>query len=294
VLENNLVLSESRIETEKQNVKRDLENYLKTNHEIVLKDLSRIFKISEQIILDIFEELIKEGKTKGIRLGKKGFLTETGIRNRMLSKRDFFSLYSIFGEVELKDEEIKDMETTINSFIESGELEGTYDSEQKVFQSTNFSGLELVDSAKDRFSDMIQDYLSFFSNVYDYVRTILMESDLRPSDIDNYRTELERVLRESVTWERNLKKQIFIGNNIYRKFLRSVGTDYVTEVKKFEDFDKINSQYADFQSWKTLLDAVDNKAGEIIFLRKKVKHNPKDSESNEKLKEIFDYLSFYD
>ncbi len=294
VLDNSLILNETRIEMEKKNIKQDLLRYCQNHNDIKIKTLSSTFKVSEKIIIPMFEELVKEKQISGIWIGKNGFLTEVGIRTRILSKKDFFSLYSIFGEIELNEEETKFVEAIIAELMEKGQLEGKYDIEQKVFESTNFSGSELVESAKSRFFDMINEYCSFFSNVYDYVKAILMETDLRPSDIDNYRAELDRVLKESVIWDRNLKRQLFAGNEVYRKYLRNFPADSRPNVRKFEDLEDVKNKYNNFKAWKTLLDAVDQKAGEIIFLRKKIKMNPKDEEPKIKLHDIYEYLSFND
>ena len=207
VLDNSLILDSSRIEMEKKNIKADLVKYIQANNDIKIKNLSQTFKVSEKIIVPMFEELLEEKQISGITIGTSGFLTETGIRERILAKKDFFSLYSLFGEIELSDDEVKYVESIINDLINSRHLDGKYDPEEKVFESFNFTGTEMLESAKKRYFDMIDEYLRFFSSVYDYVKTVLMETDLRPSDIDNYRQELSRVLKESIVWDRNLKRQ---------------------------------------------------------------------------------------
>ena len=294
VLDNSLILDSSRIEMEKKNIKADLVKYIQANNDIKIKNLSQTFKVSEKIIVPMFEELLEEKQISGITIGTSGFLTETGIRERILAKKDFFSLYSLFGEIELSDDEVKYVESIINDLINSRHLDGKYDPEEKVFESFNFTGTEMLESAKKRYFDMIDEYLRFFSSVYDYVKTVLMETDLRPSDIDNYRQELSRVLKESIVWDRNLKRQMYIGNDVYRKYLRIVSKSERPKAKNFEDIREVNQKYEDFKAWKTLLDAVDLKASEIIFLRKRLKSKPDDEESSTKLHSIYEYLSFND
>ena len=69
------------------------------------------------------------------------------------------------------------------------------------------------------------------------------------------------------------------------------------ENKLYQDFaddEIIASLMNDFNNWKTLILAIEQKAGEIVFLRKKIKSNPDDTENKTKLNQTLEYLGFLD
>ncbi len=293
ILGNHVILDEKEIEAARSKLVERFLNYAKAQNEIQMQRLSKIFKVSESIIQNICRDAIENEEIKGISLNEHLFLTKSGIIQRILDKRDFFSLHSLFPEKELSAEEIEYIEQIIEDLKRGEELSGEYDADQKIFQSKEATGLNVVNNAKERLIEMVDEYSVEFQLTFELLRAILMESGLRPSDIDTYRKQLRTITEQSVLWEKNLKKQIYVGNKMYKRYLKSITPDPNLK-KHFGELEEVKQKMNEFQAWRTLIDAIENNGGEIIFLQKKLKSEPENEEYRQKLHDIFDYLTFFE
>ena len=65
------------------------------------------------------------------------------------------------------------------------------------------------------------------------------------------------------------------------------------EKQKFSDDEIVTQLLNNFSSWKELIWAISQKAGKIVILKKKIKFNPEDTESQNELANILEYLGFH-
>jgi hypothetical protein len=140
---------------------------------------------------------------------------------------------------------------------------------------------------------------------YNTLKEILMGTDILPNQIDDYEKLLEDTLRKVVQGESYLKRTI---NNADMKIRKKLGTVKPKKEKKskistteteeepegpsFKDDETVSQLLNDFANWKTLLMAIEQKAGQLIFLKKKLKTSPDDAESLKKFKGLAEYLGF--
>ena len=135
------------------------------------------------------------------------------------------------------------------------------------------------------------------------MKEILVNSDLFPSDIDDYSKMLEDTIRKILHVEPSFRRIINNANSALRKYKHKGKKDTrrgrkklkVEEVPEELDLEKdedVAKLLNDFKTWKLILFEIENNAGRVVYLRKRIKSNPNDEESWKTLRELLDFLGF--
>ena len=256
-------------------------------------------------MINIIDNLLKTNEITGIWIkDNENFLTERGIQERMIKTKSYIDLNTIIEEITLSEEGLMFLEKILITLMEQKILTGVYDQGSRVFQSDAILGDADLDNERDHFKKDISPFLENLERTYNILREILLQKDLFPADIDSYEEILEETIRKILQDQLVLKRIINNANSRINKSTQKTGKKKVKKGRKSEKEEKSFKNFADdefiatmmndFNNWKTLILAIEQKAGEIVFLRKKLKSNPEDPENKEKLKQILEYLGFSD
>jgi hypothetical protein len=303
VIHDKIIFSKKRIDDEQKKISKSIKENVLNNSIIKISSLVAKYKCASQILINIMDNLLKIGEINGIWIkDNENFLTERGIQERMVKAKSYIDLSSIIEEITLSEEGLIFLEKILISLIERKILSGIYDQESRVFQSDSILGDADLENERDHFKSEISPFLEHLERTYNILRDILLQKDLFPADIDSYEEILEETIRKILQDQLVLKRIINNANSRINKSARKPrkkksrkGKKGEKEEKSFKNFandEFIATMMNDFNNWKTLILAIEQKAGEIVFLRKKLKSNPDDPENKEKLKKILEYLGF--
>ena len=309
IIHDKIIFSKEKIDEEQDKLSKSIKEDVINNDVIKIKELVSKYKCASQILINILDNLLESGNINGIWIKEnEKLLTERGIQERMLKAKSYIDLNSsIIEEITLSEQGIIFLEKILFKLIEQKRLSGVYDQEGHIFQSDSILGEADLDNERNHFKSEISPFLEDLERAYIILRDILLQNDILPKDIDSYEEILEETIRKILQDQSVLKRIINNANNRINKSARKSGMikarkgrkEVVDEkneksFKNFADDEIIASLMNDFNNWKTLILAIEQKAGEIVFLKKKLKSDPKDPKINEKLNQILEYLGFSD
>ncbi len=305
VIHDKIIFSKKRIDEEQGKLSKSIKENVLNYDVIIINNLVSKYKCASQILINILDNLLEIKEINGIWIkDNENFLTERGIQERMLKAKSYIDLNSIIEEITLSEEGIMFLEKILLTLMEQKIITGVYNSESHVFQSDSILGDVDLDNERNHFKSEITPFLENLERTYVILRDILMQKDLFPADIDSYEEILEETIRKILQDQLVLKRIINNANSRINKSTQKTGKNKGKKGRKSEKDEKSFKNFADdeiiatimndFNNWKTLILAIEQKAGEIVFLRKKLKSNPDDPENKEKLNKILEYLGFSD
>ncbi len=305
IINNKIIFSKKKIDEEQDKLSKSIKENVLNYDEIKIASLVLKYKCAPQILINIINDLRKINEISGFWIKEnKNFLTERGIQERMLKAKGYLDLNSIIEEISLNEQDLMIIEKILFTLMEQKRLSGIYDQENRIFQSDSILGDADLESERNHFKSEISPFLEDLERTYNILRDILMQSDLLPNDIDSYEEILEETIRKILQDQTVLKRIINNMNNRINKSTQKTGKKKAKKGRKSEKDEKSFKNFADdefiatmmndFNNWKTLILAIEQKACEIVFLKKKLKSNPEDPENKEKLSQILGYLGFTD
>lgn len=297
ILSDRVIFSEKRINEEKNRLRESIETALNKETEVDFDKLSKKLHASIKLILELFNQINAVKKIRGIWITDNKFLTEKGIIAKMLESKKYLALNTFILDRRLMPNEIELLDTILKSLRDSGQLKGNYDEEEKIFQAEDLTVESNIEKERERFVDTVNTYIKKIELNYNIVKEILMGEDILPSQMEEYEQILDETCRELiVNSAAHIKGMINFANHRIRK---SLAKNKEPSSKKTEDdewdFAKdpiVANSLDDFEKWRAIMIAVQQKAGQIVFLKKRLKTNPKDEESKQKLNAIAEYLGF--
>ncbi len=307
VMDGKVIFAPDKIHAAQIRLKNRILSEAKSKKNLIISKMAVQEKCSSNLVLHLIEELFTEKKIQGIWLEPKvRFLTLYGIQRKMFDAKGFIDLYTVIEEIEPSEEQILYFESILKDLINSQDLKGTYDEETHIYQSEEVAGEANLQTERIRFESEINPYLKEFEYGYTMCREILLREQITPADIDEYQGILSEQIQKILTAEAFIRRWINNANNrlhlIYagnEKKSRSKGKKLSRKEKAIKNLrksfleDEIVSQLMnDFKNWKTLIFAIEQKAGEIIFLKKQLKRNPDDKEKQQRLNGILEYIGF--
>lgn len=308
IVNNKIIFSQKKIQEEENNILNSLLRDSKTKPQLSIENIASRLRCADKIILHIIKKLIEEKSIDGVWIKEdKTFLTEKGIQKRMLESKSYIDIQSIIEEITPSEENILLFEKMISSLLEKGALKGVYDPETQVFQSSEIAGEANLIAERDRFEKEVTPHINYLDRTYNVLKEIFMGKDLNPAAIDEYEQILEETIRKILNNQTFIKK---LTNNANHRLNRHIapqrqhkgrkGTkqnkkdDSRTKHISFEEDEVVASIINDFENWKTLIIEIEQKAGQIVFLKKKLKNNPEDPDSKISLNGILEYIGFID
>ncbi len=309
ILNNKVIFSEKRIQEEKSKIADKVYSRAKRADYFDTDILANQLKYAPQLINEAIELLLQEGKISGIWLKEREkFITLRGIQNRMQQAEGYIDLNSFIEERDLLEEEINFLEEILLQMIKDHVLTGVYDPNNKVYQDEDTASKASLVTERERFTKEIIPQIEDLERAYTLLRDIFVKEDIYPGDIEEYDEILEQTIRKIFNAEALIKR---ILNNANRRLNRQFSIPNSSNSRKsskrkvkkrqgqapaksfdFKDDEEVAVLLNDFKNWKELLLAIEQKKGEIVFLKKKLKVNPDDTDSYSKLKNLLDYLGF--
>ena len=305
-----IIFDEKRIKEEKDKIKERIVTKTRQVEQLSIEKLSRELKCAQKMVEELIDLILDEAEINLIKLDEDKFLTQRGLESRIFESKGYLDIKSIIPERAISSQEIESIEKVVLEFIETGKLKGNYDPENKVFQSSDFIGDISMDKEREWFEKEITLHLEEYEVAFNMLKEILMGKEITPSDIDSYEQTLSDTIKKILATETTNKRSL---NNANRRLKRLFHQDEPKTRKRgrgrsrnapeptaeeaafmLENDDTVKKLLRDFDNWKTLIIAIEQKAGQIVYLKKKIKANPDDEESKNKLKGIYEYLAFVD
>jgi hypothetical protein len=307
VIHSKIIFSEKKIEEALGKVKNSIITESKKRNILQMQDVAARSKCSKKIVYDLIHGLIKEEEIKGLWLNDNRFITEYGIQRRIDESKNYVDIYTLIAEKSVDEEEVKYLEEVLFSMMEAGTIKGVYHG--KVFQSDDIAVESSLQEEIERFTLEITPYMEEVEIAYELLKEIFINQDITPRQIDEYEKILEEIIRKILSAEPFLKRIINNANKRLKNQLREAepypkkrskksrkgkgkSEEPEFELPNIADGEIIKGLMDDFNNWKSLIFAVEQKAGQIVFLKKKLKSNPDHEESQKNLKEIYEYIGF--
>ncbi|MHA1648272.1 MAG: hypothetical protein ACTSVL_11945, partial [Promethearchaeota archaeon] len=277
---------------------------------LVLQKLAIRIKCGQSLLLKILNNLISKGEINGFWIEENNkFITTRGIKKRMIDAKGFIDLATIIPEITPTEEQVLYLEKILRDLIDKGELKGVYNPETQLFQTNDLVGEANLNTERERFKAEISPYLEDMELSYALLKDILTRTDITPGDIDEYENILEENIKKILSRQTSIKRIVYNANQRLNRNLtrisrqtrkgnkKSIKSKRDLEIQQnlFKDFaadEFIAPLLNDFENWKSLILAIEQKAGQIVFLSKKIKNNPEDKDSVEKMNKISEYLGF--
>jgi hypothetical protein len=307
VMHGKIIFSSSKIQEERKKLKETIKSEAKQNI-LNLNNIAGRVKCAKPLVNELFKELVSEKAIEGIWLDlDTKFITRSGIEKKMKESDGFFELKSFIENRDLDESEIAYLDSVAKNLIENHVLTGIY--ADGVFQTANVASEVNWTVERERFTNEIAPHLKDLEQTYDILKDILTADDISPSGIDEYEHLLEETIRKILQAEPYLKR---ILSNADRHIQRIKGVDKTKKGLKgkvrpkepelegepdedsFANDEVVAKLLKDLSNWKALILAIEQKAGQIVFLKKKLKANSQDVESLKTLKGIYEYLGFLD
>lgn len=309
IINNKVIFSEKRIREEQQKIANAVLNRGKRADYLDVNRLSTQLKYAPQLISQAIDTLSQEGKISGIWLKKdEKFITSRGIQNRMLQAEGYIDLNTFFEERDLSEDEILFIEGILQQLLADKQLKGVYDAASKIYQDEDTASKASLVTERERFTKEILPHIEDLERAYNLLREIFLKEDIHPGDIEEYDEILEQTVRKIFNAEAMVKRML---NNANRRLSRQLTSRKSSKAEKsskrrgvkkpvksklkpfdFQEDEEVSVLLNDFKNWKELILAIEQKKGEIVFLKKKLKANPEDSEAAVKLKNTLEYLGF--
>lgn len=294
-----LLFKEEKIEESKKDIKFMLLDKSKSAEYLNLGN----FDINSNLIKDLIHDLLKDGKLRGIFYEDEGeilFYTERGIRKLMLENSFLFSFGDLFYGKELSQDETELMKTIFDNLIARKRLRGHFDEESLTFSSDEILFAKDYNTVLFEFENNINKYNQAFESEYKKIKKILTkkEETIFPYEIKLLQEIIDRINGKYVWWRNSLEAFIVRAN---QKLLKDQGvsvknyknlfsTEQKEEIKLFEEDPEVVDNLKNFKSWVKVFNKLEVKYPSVIFYHKRIATNPEDSESKNKLKDLFEEL----
>ncbi|WP_457559699.1 hypothetical protein [Candidatus Harpocratesius sp.] len=309
ILDNKIIFSAKRIQEEKSKISSMILKQAARNNILDVARLSSRNKVAPQLLIEAIQQNKSSGKIQGLWLQEnERFLTIKGIYNRMKNAEGYIDLNSFLEERTADEEEIEFLEGILKQLMDDHILSGVYDSSTKVYQNDDIASKASLITERERFTKEVLPLIEDLERAYTYLSEIFLKKDIHPGDIEEYDELLENTIRKIFNAEATIKRMINNANRRLNRDLLSSTHKKERSLKKqrsrnsrkkstkklfnFKDDEDVSILLNDFANWKDLILAIEQKKGEIVFLKKKIKANPKDIESKNKLEKLLKYLGF--
>ncbi|MFX1481019.1 MAG: hypothetical protein ACFFCI_23300, partial [Promethearchaeota archaeon] len=261
------------------------------------------FDIKSNLIEDLINDLLKDGKLKGIFYESEGeiqFFTERGIRNLMMENSLFFSFNDLFYGKELSTDELSLIGEIFDDLMNRKVLKGTFDEGSLTFSSDEVLFAKDYNIVLFEFEKKINTYLQIFESEFHKIKIILSKKDevIVPQEINNIQDIIDKINIKYVGWRNGLEAFVRRAN---KKLLRDQGlsvkkyrnlfsTQRKEEIKSFAEDPEVYENLKKFESWVTLFNKLEVKYPNILFYQKRLYNNPEDKASGNKLEELLQEL----
>jgi hypothetical protein len=295
-----LIFNPQKIEDAKNDIKYMLIDKSKSNDFISLGT----YDITSSLIKDLINDLLNDGKLKGIFYENQGevrFYTERGIRNLMLENSSLFSFSDLFYGKELDQSEIELIREVFEELIKTKKLRGSFDEDSLTFSSDDVIFARDYNTVLFEFEKMVSNYTSKFEMEFLKIKKILTKTDetIYPQEIKIIQESIDKINEKYISWRSGLEAFI---RNTNKKLLRDQGINvkkYKTllsqkkkeEIKSLEEDPEINELLDNFNWWVKLYNKLELKYPSIIFYQKRLINNPDDNNSKNKINELLEELN---
>ena len=311
ILGDRIIFSKEKIQMEQAKLKQFVLDSFGHNDVLKISALAARLKSAPQMIIDIVKSHATEDDIQGLWLVEgEQFLTLQGIKNRMSRAEGFIELHTFIEERAVSEAELEFLENILKKLVEEKQLTGVYDEDNLIYQSQDLAGHASLITERERFLLEFLPHVEDLERAYAILKVILTKEDIHPGDIEEYDEILANTLRKIFNDETMIKRMVNNANkrlNLPRaqddrfpskrrksrdeKGSADTKADNRIDLKEDEEIAGILN---DFANWKEIILAIEQKKGEIVFMKKKLKLNPDDAESKQKLQSFMDYLGFSD
>ncbi|MFX1377055.1 MAG: hypothetical protein ACFFA0_14715 [Promethearchaeota archaeon] len=294
-----LIFNPVKIEEAKNDIKYLLLDKSKSEDYLVLGNLD----IKSNLVEDLIDDLLKDGKLKGIFYDNEGeiqFFTERGIRNLMLENSFIFSFNDLFYGKDLNEDEIYLLRTIFDDLIKNRKLKGTFDEKTLTFSSNEILFAKDYNSALFEFEKNVNKYIKTFELEFKKIKNILTKKDetIFPQEIRLIQEIIDKLNEKYLNWRSSLESFIRRAN---KKFLRDQGmsvkkykeifsSEEKKDLKSFEEDPEVYEHLNNFESWIKLFNKLEVKYPNIIFYQKRLINKPEDETSKSKLSSLLSEL----
>jgi hypothetical protein len=294
-----LIFKEEKIEEAKNNIRYMLLNKSKSVEHLNLGT----FDIKSNLIEDLIHDLLKDGKLRGIFYENEGeilFYTKRGIRNLMLENSFLFSFGDLFYGQELSQDELDLLKEIFEDLIARKRLKGHFDDETLTFSSDEVLFAKDYNTVLFEFEKSINKYIQTFESEYNKIKKILTkkEETIFPQEIKVIQEIIDRLNGKYVWWRNGLEAFVRRANQkllkdqgvSVKKYKNLFSAEQKEEIKLFEEDPEVIDHLKNFKSWVKIFNKLEVKYPSIIFYHKRTAINPNDTESKNKLEELFEEL----
>ncbi len=309
IVGNRIIFSKAKIEVELAKLEKFVMESYERNEVLKVSVLATRLKSAAQMIINIIKSNINEGRIKGLWLVENEmYLTLQGIKNRMGRAEGFIDLHSFIEERAVTETELDFLEHIVKDLLDEKQLKGVYDEDNLIYQSQDVAGQASLVTERERFLTEFLPHVEDLEMAYVILKEILTKDDIHPGDIEEYDDILAKTLRKIFSDETMIKRMVHNANQRLNR-QRTQGEHHASRRKRsrkgkkssdaksenridLKEDEEIAGVLNDFANWKEIILAIEQKKGEIVFLKKKLKLNPGDEESKQKLQSFMDYLGF--
>ncbi|MFX1313334.1 MAG: hypothetical protein ACFFHD_12075, partial [Promethearchaeota archaeon] len=224
-----LIFKPQKIEEAKNEIKHMLIDKSKSNNYIALGN----YDITSNIIEELINELLQDGKLKGIFHVEDSeiiFYTERGIRNLMLENSFLFSFNDLFYGKELNQTEIDLLREIFDDLVKKRKLKGDFDEETFTFSSDEVLLAKDYNTVFFEFEKMVNNYIKKVETEFQKIKKILTkkEETIFPQEIKIIQETIDKINEKGVVWRTILEGFIRKTNE---KLLRDQGIN----IKKYKN-----------------------------------------------------------
>ncbi|MFX1327562.1 MAG: hypothetical protein ACFE91_05390 [Promethearchaeota archaeon] len=290
-----LIFNPTKIEEAKNEIKYMLIDKSKSNDFISIGT----YDLQSKLIKDLINDLINDGKLNGIFYENEGetfFYTERGIRNLMIENSFLFSFHDLFYGKELEKAEIELIGEIFDDLIKERRIKGIFDEETLTFSSDDVIFAKDYNTVIFEFEKMVNNHTKMFETEFQKIKKILIkrQETIYPQEIKIIQEIIDRINEKYINWRSGL--EVFI-RRMNKKLLRDQGISVKKhknhfikekreEIKTLEEDPEVFELMDKFNGWIKLFNKLELKYPNVIFYQKRLINNPKDEESNNKLREL--------
>ncbi|MFX1343517.1 MAG: hypothetical protein ACFFAI_00305 [Promethearchaeota archaeon] len=294
-----LIFNPLKIEEAKNDIKYLLLDKSKSEDYLSLGNLN----IKSNLIEDLIQDLLEDGKLKGIFYEHEGqiqFYTERGIRNLMLENSFIFSFNDLFYGKELNEKEILLLREILEDLSKKRKLKGTFNEETLTFSSSEILFAKDYNTALFEFEKNVNNYIQIFESEFETIKKILTKENetIFPQEIKSIQEVIDKINEKYVRWRNGLDAFVRKAN---KKFLKEQGVSpkkykevfsspEMKEIKSFAEDPDVFDHLNNFDSWVKLFNKLEVKYPNVIFYQKRLINNPEDKESKNKLMDLMNEL----
>jgi hypothetical protein len=291
-----MIFNPSKIEDAKNDIKYTLIDRSRSVDYISLGT----FEITSDLIENLINDLLKDGKLKGIFYNNEDeiiFYTERGIRKLMLENNFLFSFHDLFYGKDLSEEDIKLLREIFDGLVKKRKLRGIFDEISLTFSSDEVLFANDYNTNLHEFSKMVDSYIQKFNLEFLNIQKILTKKDetIYPKEIKVVEEAIDRINEKYIFWREGLESYI---RRVNIKLLRDQGLSIKKykslpkdvkekqEIKSFEEDIEVYEYMKVFYGWIKLFNDLEIKYPNIIFYQKRFIKNPEDKESMKKYNKL--------